>query len=231
MAGTAQPTVPGRNQDPRFRPGPRSRSTRRKRATCLPLPFSYVNGDVRSPGRGPLRRCRGFDVRGSARPGRHSPARHGRSPGCRRRGAGRAPAMTRIYALANQKGGVGKTTTTSEVWAQAWREAGLASSSSIATRRPVPRVAWGCPQDVVSSLYDVLIRRQSAVRRILPTPHRRLSLLPSAPTLAGLKVEMVALLGAGVPPAPRSRDGGCLHPRADRLPAEPGPSHGERDHP
>ncbi len=102
--------------------------------------------------------------------------------------------MTRIYALANQKGGVGKTTTTVNLGASL-AEAGCNVLLVDCDPQANATSSLGVmPQDVVSSLYDVLIRRQSAVERILPTPHERLSLLPSAPALAGAEVEMVALL-------------------------------------
>jgi chromosome partitioning protein len=102
--------------------------------------------------------------------------------------------VTRIYALANQKGGVGKTTTTVNLaayLAAAGQRVLVIDGDPQANASSSLGVA---PGDVRVSLYDVLVRHVSLVDAALPTVHAGLSLVPSAPALAGAEVEMVSVL-------------------------------------
>jgi chromosome partitioning protein len=98
-----------------------------------------------------------------------------------------------IYALANQKGGVGKTTTAVSVGAYLaqWGQRVLvvdadpqanATSSLGVDKRAVPL-----------STYDLLVREVPLARVLQPTGRVRLDLAPASPALAGATVELVSL--------------------------------------
>lgn len=102
--------------------------------------------------------------------------------------------MARIYAIANQKGGVGKTTTA----------VSLAAYLANAGRRIL--VVDADPQanatsslgadsaDFNHSLYDVLIGRVSLSQAIMPVERPQMDIVPSAPELAGAEVETVSII-------------------------------------
>jgi chromosome partitioning protein len=101
--------------------------------------------------------------------------------------------VARIYAFANQKGGVGKTTTAVNLGA-CLAEAGCRVLLIDADPQANATSSLGiAPNEVRSSLYDVLIRKQAAADNVVPTTHEGLDLLPSAPALAGAEVEMVSV--------------------------------------
>lgn len=102
--------------------------------------------------------------------------------------------MTRIYAFANQKGGVGKTTTAVNLSA-CLAEAGCRVLLVDADPQANATSSLGVvTEELACSLYDVLIRRRPVSDAIVATRHAGLDLLPSAPALAGAEVEMVAVL-------------------------------------
>ncbi len=102
--------------------------------------------------------------------------------------------MARVYAFANQKGGVGKTTTAVNLGASL-AESGCRVLLIDADPQANATSSLGVtPTEVRSSLYDVLIHRQPAIDSIVATTHERLNLLPSAPALAGAEVELVSML-------------------------------------
>src|SRR5258708_96363 len=99
--------------------------------------------------------------------------------------------MTHIYALVNQKGGVGKTTTTINLGAylaQLNRKVLLVDLDPQANDIS----CWGIDkQKVKSSVYDVLIEDVTPADTILVSAKLNLSLVPASPELAGAEVELV----------------------------------------
>lgn len=102
--------------------------------------------------------------------------------------------MTRIYAFANQKGGVGKTTTAVNLGAYL---AATGCSVLLIDADPQANATSSLgidPTTQPTSLYDALIRRRPLAEISIATAHPRLRLVPAAPALAGAEVEMVPML-------------------------------------
>lgn len=119
--------------------------------------------------------------------------------------------MTRIYALANQKGGVGKTTTAVNLGAY------LATAGQRVLLVDVDPQANATShlgvhrQKVSQSIYNVLLDSVPAEQVIMLTNQVRLDLLPSTRELAGAEVELVGLA------AREHRLGRALSPIVDRY--------------
>ena len=101
--------------------------------------------------------------------------------------------MTRIYALVNQKGGVGKTTTAINLAAYL---AEMAQRVLIVDLDPQANATSSLGvnhQKINSGTYDALIGRIPASEISLHNPKLKISLLPSSSALAGAQVEMVGI--------------------------------------
>jgi len=97
--------------------------------------------------------------------------------------------MGTIYAIANQKGGVGKTTTAVNV-AACIAEAGYPTLLVDIDAQANATVGLGVDKEGRPNVYDVLSGRATAAEAVVPTDIPSLSLLPAHPDLAGAAMEL-----------------------------------------
>ncbi|MDP1780223.1 MAG: AAA family ATPase, partial [Anaerolineales bacterium] len=99
--------------------------------------------------------------------------------------------MTKIYTLANQKGGVGKTTSAINIAAYLAR---LGQNVLVVDLDPQAN-ATSClgvdKQGVLGGTYDALLGETNIFPYVLLNERLKLSLLPASPALAGAEVELV----------------------------------------
>ena len=103
--------------------------------------------------------------------------------------------MGTIYAIANQKGGVGKTTTAVNV-AACVAEAGHPTLLVDLDPQCNATVAVGLPKDCEPSAYDCLSSDLTLPGAARETDISGLSIVPSTPDLAGANVELPRLPGS-----------------------------------
>jgi chromosome partitioning protein len=103
--------------------------------------------------------------------------------------------VTTIYAIANQKGGVGKTTTAVNL-AACVAEAGYRTLLVDIDPQANASVGLGLPKDSQPSIYEVLAGAAKVGDAVLPSTVANLSIVPSGPQLAGANVELPRLAGS-----------------------------------
>ena len=118
--------------------------------------------------------------------------------------------MGTIYAIANQKGGVGKTTTAVNV-AACIAEAGYGTLLVDIDAQANATVGLGIGKDREPNVYDVLAGTVPAGDAVVETGIANLSLLPASPDLAGASVELPRQPGSET----RLRD--AIAPMRDRF--------------
>jgi chromosome partitioning protein len=103
--------------------------------------------------------------------------------------------MARVYALTNQKGGVGKTTTAINLGAYL---AASGRKTLVLDADPQANATSSLGIDkyaLTRSIYDVLIGGMPMEQVITLTKRLGLDLVPSSPVLAGAEVELVSMKG------------------------------------
>ena len=103
--------------------------------------------------------------------------------------------MGTVYAIANQKGGVGKTTTAVNL-AACVAEAGYEALLIDVDPQCNATVGLGIAKDREPTVYDVLIDSIPLEDAIIPTAIEHLSIAPAGPDLAGATVELPRIPGS-----------------------------------
>ncbi len=97
--------------------------------------------------------------------------------------------MGTVYAIANQKGGVGKTTTAVNL-AACVAEAGYEALLVDIDPQCNATLGLGLPKDAERTVYDVLLGAATIDEVLIPTAIAHLSVAPAGPDLAGATVEL-----------------------------------------
>src|SRR5437588_4788601 len=103
--------------------------------------------------------------------------------------------MGTVYALANQKGGVGKTTTAVNL-AACVAEAGYDALLVDIDPQANATIGLGVGKHRERTVYDVLVGDASIAEITLASSIERLWLAPSGPDLAGANIELARLEGS-----------------------------------
>jgi len=118
--------------------------------------------------------------------------------------------MGTVYAIANQKGGVGKTTTAVNVSA-CIAEAGYETLLVDVDPQANATVGLGIERSRAPGLYEVLAGAAAAADALVETPIERLRALPAGAELAAAQVELPRIDGYEL------RLRGCLEPVRDAF--------------
>ncbi|NLT05312.1 MAG: ParA family protein [Solirubrobacterales bacterium] len=103
--------------------------------------------------------------------------------------------MGTVFAIANQKGGVGKTTTAVNV-AASIADAGFETLLVDLDPQCNATVAVGLAKDLEPSSYDCLAGETTIADAARPTPFDNLACVPATPDLAGATVELPRIDGS-----------------------------------
>jgi chromosome partitioning protein len=103
--------------------------------------------------------------------------------------------MGTVYAIANQKGGVGKTTTAVNL-AACVAEAGYETLVVDIDPQCNATIALGLGKDASRTVYDVLVSGVPLAEVVVGTEIDRLQIAPSGPDLAGATVELPRIPGS-----------------------------------
>jgi chromosome partitioning protein len=103
--------------------------------------------------------------------------------------------MGTIYAITNQKGGVGKTTTAVNL-AACVAEAGFDALLVDIDPQANATIGLGQPKDAERTVYDVLVGDVNLEDVVRPTELDHLWLAPAGPDLAGASVELPRIAGS-----------------------------------
>ena len=103
--------------------------------------------------------------------------------------------MGTVYAITNQKGGVGKTTTAVNL-AACVAEAGFEALLVDIDPQANATIGLGLPKDAEQTVYDVLVGDVPLAETVRPTQIEHLWLAPAGPDLAGASVELPRIAGS-----------------------------------
>ncbi len=103
--------------------------------------------------------------------------------------------MGTVYAIANQKGGVGKTTTAVNL-AACIAEAGYDALLIDIDPQANATIGLGISKDDPHTVYEVLVGSLPLEEAVRPTGIERLSIVPSGPDLAAANIELPRVAGS-----------------------------------
>ena len=103
--------------------------------------------------------------------------------------------MGTVYAIANQKGGVGKTTTAVNL-AACIAEAGYASLLIDMDPQSNATLGLGIDKHITPTVYDALLDQVPLVDAVVASQIPNLAVVPAGPDLAGANVELPRMAGS-----------------------------------